>query len=65
MIICYSLVIVVRYIVLKCYELPEFSRQSKGVPIVNILPLEKGEVINAIIPVKKEDDSKYLIFFTC
>lgn len=49
---------------IKCYELPEFSRQSKGVPIVNILPLEKGEVINAIIPVKKEDDSKYLIFFT-
>ncbi len=49
---------------IKCYELPEFSRQSKGVPIVNILPLEKDEVVNAIIPVKKEDESKYLIFFT-
>ena len=49
---------------IKCYELPEFSRQSKGVPIVNILPLEKDEVINAIIPVKKDEESKYLIFFT-
>ena len=49
---------------IKCYELPEFSRQSKGVPVVNILPLEKDEFINAIIPVEKEDESKYLIFFT-
>ena len=49
---------------IKCYELPEFSRQSKGVPVVNILPLEKDEIINAIIPVEKEDESKYLIFFT-
>ena len=49
---------------IKCYELPEFSRQSKGVPIVNILPLDKGEVIKAIIPVKKDEESKYLVFFT-
>ena len=49
---------------IKCYELPEFSRQSKGVPIVNILPLEKDEFVNAIIPVKKDEESKYLIFFT-
>ena len=49
---------------IKCYELPEFSRQSKGVPIVNILPFEKDEFVNAIIPVKKDEESKYLIFFT-
>lgn len=49
---------------IKCYELPEFSRQSKGVPIVNILPLEKDEVINAIIPVEKDDECKNLMFFT-
>ncbi len=49
---------------IKCYELPEFSRQSKGVPIVNILPLEKDEVVNAIIPVKRDDECKYLVFFT-
>lgn len=49
---------------IKGYEIPEFSRQSKGVPIVNILPLEKEENINTIISVSKEDDSKYLMFFT-
>ena len=49
---------------IKCYELPEFSRQSKGVPIVNILPLEKNEYVNAIIPVEKDDICKNLMFFT-
>ena len=48
----------------KGYEIPEFSRQSKGVPIVNILPLEKDEIVNTIIPVAKDDDAKYLMFFT-
>ena len=48
----------------KGYEIPEFSRQSKGVPIVNILPLEKDEVVNTIIPVAKDDEAKYLMFFT-
>ena len=48
----------------KGYEIPEFSRQSKGVPIVNILPLEKDEVVNTIIPISKEDESKFLMFFT-
>ena len=48
----------------KGYEIPEFSRQSKGVPIVNILPLEKEESINTIISVSKEDESNYLMFFT-
>ena len=48
----------------KGYEIPEFSRQSKGVPIVNILPLEKDEVVNTIIPITKEDESKFLMFFT-
>lgn len=48
----------------KCYEIPEFGRQSKGVPIVNILPLEKSESINTIINIGKEDDCSNLIFFT-
>lgn len=48
----------------KGYEIPEFSRQSKGVPIVNILPLEKDEVVNTIIPISKDDEAKYLMFFT-
>ncbi len=49
---------------IKGYEIPEFSRQSKGVPIVNILPLEKGEFVNTIISISKENKSKYLMFFT-
>ena len=48
----------------KCYEIPEFSRQSKGVPIVNILPLDKDEVVNTIISVSKDDECRYLMFFT-
>ena len=49
---------------IKGYEIPEFSRQSKGVPVVNILPLEKEEVINTILSVSKDDEAKNLIFFT-
>jgi DNA gyrase subunit A len=51
---------------IKGYEIPESSRQSKGLPIVNLLPLEKDEVVNSIIPINPNDvdDSKSLIFFT-
>ena len=51
---------------IKGYEIPESSRQSKGLPIVNLLPLGKGEVVNSIIPINPNDvdDSKSLIFFT-
>ena len=51
---------------IKGYEIPESSRQSKGLPIVNLLPLEKGEFVNSIIPIdpNEVDDSKCLIFFT-
>ncbi len=49
---------------IKGYELPEFGRQSKGVPIVNILSLEKDERINTIISVSKEEECSNLMFFT-
>ncbi len=50
---------------IKCYEIAEFSRQSKGVPIVNILPLEKEEKIKSIIAYSdKEERAHSLIFFT-
>ena len=51
---------------IKGYEIPESSRQSKGLPIVNLLPLEKGEIVNSIIPINPSDvdDTKSLIFFT-
>ncbi len=50
---------------MKGYEVPEFSRQSKGLPIVNLLPLEKDENISSIISIKQNDDVvKYLMFAT-
>ncbi len=50
---------------LKGYEVPEFSRQSKGLPIVNLLPLEKEENISSIVSIKQNDDfTKYLFFAT-
>jgi len=49
---------------LKGYEIPEFSRQSKGLPIINILPLEKEENISSIISIKNGDNTKYLFFAT-
>ena len=50
---------------LKGYEVPEFSRQSKGLPIINLLPLDKEENISSILNIKQNDDfTKYLIFAT-
>ena len=49
---------------MKGYEIPEFSRQSKGIPIINLLQIEKGETINSIIKVSQNDESKYLFFAT-
>lgn len=50
---------------LKGYEIPEYARQSKGLPIVNLLSLDKGENISSIINIKAEDENnKYLLFVT-
>lgn len=49
---------------MKGYEVPEFSRQAKGLPIINILPLEKDEKISAMFTVSKEEENKYLVFVT-
>ena len=49
---------------LKGYEIPEFSRQSKGLPVINLLQIEKEEKINSILSVKREDTAKYLLFAT-
>ncbi len=50
---------------MKGYEVPEFSRQSKGLPIINLLPVEKEEKINSILSIKaNEEDYKYLFFIT-
>ena len=49
---------------LKGYEIPEFSRQSKGLPIVNVLPVEKDEKISSIIKLNVENKEKYLVLAT-
>ncbi|MGL4206991.1 MAG: DNA topoisomerase (ATP-hydrolyzing) subunit A [Aeromonadaceae bacterium] len=49
---------------LKVYNLPEASRAARGRPIVNLLPLDEGERITAILPVKSYDDDKYVFFAT-
>ena len=49
---------------IKGYEVPLFSRQSKGLPIVNLLPLDKEEFIKSMLKIENEDESKYLVFCT-
>ena len=50
---------------MKGYEVPEFSRQSKGLPIINLLPLEKEENISSIISLSADNEEhKYLVFVT-
>jgi len=49
---------------LKAYEVPEFSRTAKGIPIINLIQIEKGETIQAIIPIKEYVEDHYLFFAT-
>ncbi len=49
---------------LKVYEVPQGSRISRGKPIVNLLPLEANEKINAILPVKEFREDKFIFFAT-
>ncbi|WP_019243409.1 MULTISPECIES: DNA gyrase subunit A [Bacillus] len=48
----------------KGYEIPEFGRTAKGLPIINLLEVEPGEWVNAIIPVSKFEEDNYLFFTT-
>ena len=48
----------------KGYEIPEYSRQSKGLPIVNLLSLENGESVNSLLNGSANGDTKYLVFAT-
>src|SRR5690625_2867600 len=48
----------------KGYEVPEFSRTAKGIPIINLLEVEQGEWINAVITVSEYNDDWYLFFTT-
>jgi len=49
---------------IKVYEVPQGSRSSRGKPIVNMLQLEEGEKINAILPVKEFDDGHFIFMAT-
>ena len=50
---------------IKGYEIPEYSRQSKGLPIINLLPLEKEEKIRSVVVVDPNDDTyHYFVFAT-
>lgn len=50
---------------MKGYEVPEFSRQSKGLPIINLLQLEKDENVSSIISLSADNEEhKYLVFVT-
>lgn len=49
---------------LKGYEIPQFGRQSKGLPIINLLQIDKDERISSVIKISASDDKKYLLFVT-
>ncbi|MDE2117675.1 MAG: DNA gyrase subunit A [Betaproteobacteria bacterium] len=49
---------------IKVYDVPQGGRTSRGKPIVNLLPLEEGEKINAILPVKEFSDDQFVFFAT-
>ena len=48
----------------KGYEIPLYNRQAKGLPIVNLLPIEKEEVVKVMLKVNANDDYKYIVFCT-
>ena len=49
---------------LKVYELPQAGRNARGRPMVNLLPLEEGERINAILPIREYEDDKFIFMAT-
>jgi DNA gyrase subunit A len=49
---------------LKVYELPQAGRNARGRPMVNLLPLEKGERINAVLPVREYPDDRFVFMAT-
>ena len=49
---------------IKGYEIPEYSRQSKGLPIINLLNLDKDEKITSLLKISNNGEYKYLVFAT-
>ena len=48
----------------KGYEIPQYSRQSKGIPIVNLLPFEKEEEVTAMLKINQEEENNNIVFCT-
>ena len=46
------------------YQVPEYQRTGKGVPVINLINIEKGESVKSIIAVNEYRDDRYLMFFT-
>ena len=49
---------------MKGYKIPLFNRQSKGLPIINLLPLDKDEIVKVMLKVSTEEENKYIVFCT-
>lgn len=49
---------------IKGYEVPEYGRQAKGLPIVNLLPIEKDEIINSTLSISSDESDQFLLFAT-
>ncbi len=49
---------------LKAYEVPDLSRTARGTPIINLIQIEQGETVNAVIPVESFESEQYLFFAT-
>lgn len=49
---------------IKGYEIPLYSRQSKGLPIINLLSLDKDELVKVMLKVSADEDNKYIVFCT-
>ena len=49
---------------MKAYEIPEYGRQAKGLPIVNLLKLDENETIQTVINVERSEQERFLLFTT-
>ena len=49
---------------IKGYEVPLYGRQSKGLPIINLLPIEKDGVVKVMLKVATDEESKFIVFCT-
>ena len=49
---------------IKGYEIPEFGRQAKGLPIINLIPVEKDEYVTSVLSIPNEENIKDLLFVT-